>query len=405
MGSAHIRVVMCEYNPRDNDIRFFAVIKTKSAGLKNGHITNPEEVAHSIREALAEATKVAGQKPTKAMVAVGGIGLSTYADSGSVAVSRADKEVTEFDVNRILTESEIRAGSKHNSKVIHTIPAEFKIDGKKVLGKPLGLKGNKLEIKTLFLTASKSHLNDLVKAVEESGVEVEDVFISPVAESMVTLSTNQKSAGCVLCNIGAESVTLLTFEDGLPTSLAVFPLGSTDITNDIALGLKVSLEEAEELKRRYSYHDDRRLQKKVSEIIEARLSDIFELIDTHLRKIGRSNLLPAGIVFTGEGAHIENIEVLAKDKLNLPARVAENALYRESAPGGVKEDGESKARPSASTSAKQRERSEKIKSPEWSAAYGLCILGLDMESEESIGIRIARKTKNKFFSFIRQFLP
>lgn len=395
IGSASVRVAVAEYSPRGEGLRLLALVKTKSSGLKHGHITHPDEVTQAVLEALKEVQEITGTKTASAFLSVSGVGLETHHDSGSVAVSRADKEVSEFDVNRIVSESEIRAGAKHNSNVIHTIPVEYKLDGKKIVGKPLGLSAGKLEIKTLFVTASGRHLADMTKAVEAAGIEVEDIFAAPVAESMVTLTTPQKNAGCVIANIGAETVTIMTFEEGLPTSLKVFPLGSNDITNDVALGLKISLEEAEELKKRYSYHDDRRVQKKVGDIIEARLSDIFELIDTHLRKIGRSSLLPAGIVFTGEGAHTTGIAELAKKKLNLPARVASNLIY----PGlTVGESEAAEAKPKSNLL-------EKLKQPEWSTAYGLCILGLEIGGDESVGIRMVRKTRSKFMAFLKQFLP
>jgi len=152
-----------------------------------------------------------------------------------------------------------------------------------VLGKPQGMRGTKLEVESLFITTFEQHLNDLVTAIENTGIAVEDIMASSLAASFVMLTKAQKRAGCVLANIGAETVSIVVFENSTPISIKVFPLGSNDITNDIALGLKIPLEEAEKIKRggmssaNYS-------KRKLDEIIAARLTDIFELIQAHLKR-------------------------------------------------------------------------------------------------------------------------
>jgi cell division protein FtsA len=153
-------------------------------------------------------------------------------------------------------------------------------------------------------------------------------------------------------------------------------LGSNDVTNDIALGLRIPIEEAERLKV-----DPGRalnLKKKLDEIVEARLSDILELIETHLKKLNRNGLLPAGIIMVGGGAHIDEIEKLAKQLLKLPAKIFD---------------------PSASSAKLQ------IKDPGWVVAYGLCLFGLGAGDEESMGSRLLRQTRSRFLSWLKEFLP
>jgi cell division protein FtsA len=204
---------------------------------------------------------------------------------------------------------------------------------------------------------------------------------SPIAASFVSLTKTQKIAGCVLANIGAETITLVVFENNKPLSLEVFPIGSTDITNDIALGFKIPLEEAEQIKRGgltpTSYP-----RKKLDEIIEARLSDMFDLIEAHLKKINKSGLLPAGIVITGGGSGIGTIEDFARNALRLPSRVgmATNNF---------------------------KESSEQFKDSSWSVAYGLCIFGLTYDGSgpswsPTKGIKGSLKKIGHFF---KQFLP
>src|ERR1035437_7050335 len=208
----------------------------------------------------------------------------------------------------------------------------------------------------LFIPCIDHHLNDILESVEGAGIRVEDVMAAPVAASLVTLTKSQKIAGVVLCNIGAETVSIAVFENSVPVSLEIFPIGSTDITNDIALGLKVPLEEAEQIKigaiTGSSYP-----RKKLEEIITARLSDIFELIEAHLKKIGRNGLLPAGVIITGGGSGLNSINEIAKASLQMPSRIGTIGVL----------DGKSS-----------------FKDATWAVAYGLCIWGAHADESPEI---------------------
>ncbi len=354
----------------------------ESRGLRHGYIVNLPDVAMSIKYALADAEKKAGVKVKKAFVAIGGIGLGSIVSTSSVIISRADLEITALDIKKVTEqcEKDIPSSSILNKKIINSVPLSYKIDGKVALGKPEGMKGSRLEVKMLYITCLEHHLNDIIQAVEEAGVSVEDVVAAPIAASLITLSKTQKIAGCILANIGAETVSIAVFENNVPVSLEIFPIGSTDITNDIALGLKVPLEEAEQIKigaiTGSSYP-----RKKLEEIISARLSDIFELIEAHLKKIGRNGLLPAGIIITGGGSGLNNIEDMAKVALRLPSRI-----------GSVNLGGDEK---------------RSFRDSTWAVAYGLCILGTHTDEDKPID------TSNLFFvkmwkaivSWVKQFLP
>lgn len=391
IGTYNVKVVIAhgsERNPvrgQDGSLALPKILGTgiaESRGLRHGYIVNLPDVTESIRQALAEAEKKAGVKVKKAFVSIGGIGLGSIVSTSSVIISRADLEITPLDIKKITEqcEKDIAPGAVLNKKIINSIPLQFKIDGKPVLGKPEGMKGSKLEIKTLYITCLEQHLNDLIQAVEEAGVGVEDVVAAPIAASLVTLSKSQKIAGCVLANIGAETVSIAVFENSVPVSLEIFPIGSTDITNDIALGLKVPLEEAEQIKigaiTGSSYP-----RKKLEEIISARLSDIFELIEAHLKKIGRNGLLPAGIIITGGGSGLSNIEDMAKAALHLPSRIGNVNLGRE--------------------------EKQSFRDSTWAVSYGLCILGTHTEEDAPIDMSslFFVKTWKATLSWIKQFLP
>jgi cell division protein FtsA len=379
VGTHQVKVVIASAEESDVQKGVPQIIATgyaESRGVRNGYIVNETDVSRSIRNAVAQAEKASGLKVKRAHLSIGSIGIDEMQARGESITSRADSTITQIDVDKAVESSELSIQEKiPNRKIIHAIPLAFYIDGEKVHGRPHDLKGTKLEVDVLFVTAFEQHLNDLVSAVEHIGVKVEDVIASPLAGSFVMLTKAQKRAGCVLANIGAETVSIVVFENSNPISLKVFPIGANDVTNDIALGLKITLEEAEKIKRggmtSVPYP-----KRKLDEIISARLSDVFELIDAHLRKMKRDGLLPAGIILTGGGSNTQNIQELARTALRLPAKVATLD------PG----------------------QNGKVKDASWAVGYGLCVWGLS-GSEEETGINLVRHTGGNILNWFKQFLP
>ena len=383
VGTYSIKVVIANAREKtDRGLpRIMAAVMSESKGLRHGYITNVQDVAESIRRAIAIAEEKAGVKVKKAFIGVGGIGLASTSVSSLIMTSRADAEISALDLSKLREqcEKDLPKADIANRRIIYDIPIQYKIDGIPALGQPLGLTGNKIEQKTLFITCLDHHVADLIQAVNQAGIEVEDVMAAPLAASFVTLTKAQKIAGCILTNIGAETVSVAVFEDNISTSLEVFPIGSTDITNDIALGLKVPLEEAEQIKigaiTGSSYP-----RKKLDEIIAARMSDIFELIETHLKKIGRNGLLPAGIMLTGGGSSLNSVDLMAKTALKIPSRI-----------GSINTD-TTKSSP---------------KDAVWAVAYGLTVWGIHAEEGPEIDtstefLKHSWKTAVRWF---KQFLP
>ena len=380
IGTYQVKIITVEHR-KGEALTLPKIIGTgfsESKGLRHGYIINSSDVAKSIRSAIEQVEEKTHMHMKRAYLSIGGVGLEEVTSKGEVIISRADGEITDLDINKALEDSEEKVGVKiSNRKIIHVIPLRFKIDGETVLGRPVGMRGSRLEVEVLFITCLEQHLNDLIQAVEEAGVEVDDVMASPLAASLVTLTKAQKMAGCVLANIGSETVSTVVFEDNIPISLKVFPIGSTDITNDIALGLKISLEEAEQIKKG-AITSTEYPKKKLDEIIVARLSDIFELIENHLKKIGKNGLRPAGIIMTGGGSGITTIEDLARAALKLPSKLASPRFGENT----------------------------KIKDASFAVAYGLCIWGLTAErSEHPMGIGLAFKTGGNLLRWVKQFLP
>jgi cell division protein FtsA len=348
----------------------------ESRGLRNGYIINETDVIRSIKTAVAQAEKHAGVSIKKAYVSIGSIGLDEVTSTGEIIPARADSEITDVDVEKVTTDSEERI-VEHipNRRILHGIPLRYRVDGELVLGKPHGMRGTKLEVDSLFITAFEQHLNELTKAIEASGIQVEDVMAAPLATSFVLLTKAQKRAGCVLANLGAETVSIAVFEDFLPISVKIFPIGSNEITNDLALGLRISIEEAEKAKRG-GMTSTTVPKKKIDEIMSARLTDIFELIDNHLKKLKKDALLPAGVVLTGGGSNLTMTQEVARNTLNLPARFAHLEINKNT----------------------------KTKDASWSVAYGLCMLGASSQDERS-DIGITKQSKRSLLDWFSQFLP
>lgn len=384
VGSYHVKVVIAARpdNPREAP-RILGTGYAESRGMKQGYIISIPEVSRSIAAAVAQASKAAQVKVKRAYVGLGGVGLDEAFSRGETVVERGDSEVTARDIPRVLSAAEhaLAPTALLNRRILHTIPLRYSVDGVRVMGRsPVGLKGVRLSAETLFITGLERHVSDIVSAVEEAGIEVEDVAAAPLAASFVALSKTQKRVGCVLANLGSETLSIIVFEDGIPVSVRVFPVGASDITHDIALGLRISPEEAEQLKHGAvlgsSYP-----QRKVDDIIARRVGDMFKLVEAQLKKIGKNELLPAGVVITGGGSTIQNISDLAKAVLKLPSRVA-----------SLSEGANSKVH---------------LKDGTWAVAYGLTIWGFT-QGEDNDVIQSNAEMKDVglvFMRWLRKFLP
>lgn len=380
IGTHSTKVVVVGFDKDKKDPSVLATGISETKGMRFGYITNVDLVAESIKKAIKQTENILGIKIRRAYISIGGVSLISTVSSGSVIISKADQEITNLDVTKAIASSEENLDIL-NKKIIHTIPIGYKLDGKDVYVRPEGLRGIKLEVKTLFITCLKQNIDDLITALTLAKIDIEEIIASPLVTGSILLNSKQKIAGCVLVDIGSETVSMAVFENNLPISVSVFPIGSMDITKDIALGLRISLEEAESIKLGSVIGGDYS-KKKIDEIIEARLGDIFELVGNHLKRLKRNELLPAGIIITGGGSLINNITEIARDQLKLPARV-------ESTDSTLK-------------------NKFKIRNASWYTALGLALSTSDEynsdQSDSSIGGNI-KEVKSFFKSILSQLLP
>lgn len=329
---------------KDAKIRVLGVGSAPSAGLRRGVVVDAEETARSLRHSVEEASRASGMAIRSASVAVGGAHVGSFLTRGFIAVSRADGEITEEDVARVIQSSENAIPRSPNREVIHVIPRAFKVDGEGGIANPVGMVGMKLEVEALVIDGAKSALQNVARACDLAGVEVEDWRSGILAAAEVLLSKQQKELGVILLDLGAGTSDFAIFEEGRVVDVGSIPIGGGHITSDIAIGLRTQVAIAEEIKLRHAqaFSDGSRPIKRdvirltdfvegdpsefatrdLAEIVNARLSDIFELTGKALRKVGRVGLLPGGIVLTGGVTDTTGIQDLARHELKLPAEVA-----------------------------------------------------------------------------------
>lgn len=377
VGSAVTRVVVGEFIKGENSPKIIGIGEANTLGIRHGYVTSFNDAVDSVKKAVSMAEATSQIKIRRAFVSIGGTTLRADMSSGSAIVSKADSEVTMLDVQKALDDS-LNNINLSNKKIIQVVPLSYRLDGKEVVGRVEGSIGNKLEVKALFTTCSLQHFEDLIEVIAEAGVETIDIVASPVSASYIALSKKQKIVGCALVNIGSETVSVAVFENETLITLSSFSIGAADITNDIALGMKVTLEEAESIK--LGNNPQNLPKKKIDEIIDARLGDIFELVENHLKKIKRNELLPAGVVFVGGGANIRGIEELSRNFLKLPSKVGTTEMF-----GTIK---------------------TKLKDPAWFTVLGLLVNSKNKEVyKEGTFANFMKDVKHALKSSLKQLMP
>jgi cell division protein FtsA len=347
--------------------------------------------------------KSCSQKIGSVFVNIGGSHLYVTPSDGIISVSRANQIISQEDIDRVLQATRA-INIPANEEVLDVFSREYIIDDQKGIKQPLGLKGIRLEAKVLLLCVFSPYFINLTQSVLNSKLHISDVVPSPLASAQAVLTPQQKELGTALVDLGASTTSLAVFEEGELSHLAVFPIGSANITNDIAIGLKTEIEIAESIKKQHgtcilnkteksastkALADKKKIEvfdksarldftkKSLVDIIEPRVSEIFDLIQKELKKINRQELLPGGIVLTGGGAKMPKIKELVKEQLKLPCEigVVKNLT-------GIEED------------------------PALASVAGLVLGGIDIDETDKEGILgVARGFGSKLKKIFRVFVP
>ncbi|MFH1392500.1 MAG: cell division protein FtsA [bacterium] len=331
IGTSVIRLISAKHD-EDKKLQIIGVGKAISSGLRKGVVIDIDETIKAIGAAKDAAERASGVPIESAYVNLSGGHITANPSRGTVAVSRADGEVSKEDVGRVINAAQA-ISLPLNREILRVIPQTFSIDGQNNIKYPVGMNGVRLEVDTLILEASTPIIKNLTKCIHQAGIDILELVPSPLAASYSVLNKRQKELGVVLVDLGAGTTSVAVFEEGNILHLSVLPVGGAYITNDLAIGLKTSIDVAEKVKLEYFKKDQIDLSKisdeeegivskeKIHNIIEARLSEIFALINKELKKIDRQRLLPAGVVLVGGGAKMADIVEEAKEYLSLPAQI------------------------------------------------------------------------------------
>ncbi len=343
IGSDSVKLVVGQQVPRKNSFDVLAASKIPSRGVRKGEVVRVKKLIPIIDAAVEDAEKQAGLRIKKCLLSINGNHLSTIASKGLVSVSRADQKISEEDIQRVVQQTQALK-LPANKEVLDTVQREFIIDGEGGIKEPLGLHGMRLELEALLVCVFSPVLDNLMQVVEEAGLRIEnDIVPAPLATARACLNFEQKDLGVALVEIGAETTSLSVFEEGSLVDFLVIPVGSANITNDIAIGLRTEIETAENIKKDFGSLIKSKKgrtktkgknnieipekdlvcpKKKLESIIESRIAEIFNQVEKELKRISKQDLLPAGIVLTGGGSLLPGIEEYVKQKLKLPCRLA-----------------------------------------------------------------------------------
>lgn len=389
----------------ENSINIVGAASSESKGIKKGQIVNIEEATEAIISSVEAAERMAGYNLDRAYIAIGGAHIHSQNSHGVVAVSDPSGEISADDVSRVI-EAASAISLPQSREIIHVLPREFIVDGEAGAKDPLGMSGIRLEVDTHIVTASSAAVKNVKKAVNEVGIEIEGLVYSGLSASEAVLSSTEKELGCVLIDIGGGTTSMAVFVEGALSYSSVIPIGARNITNDLAIGLRVSLESSEKIKIMLSdaakskkiegdevdltdldMPEVKKISRKtlVEGIIKPRLNEIFSIVRMELEKENLSGRIPSGAIITGGGAETAGCLESAKRTLSLPVRIG-----KPQGVGGLIDD---------------------IMTPAYATVIGLIMCGVQNLSNEpltSFAKKIKLPTKGiagKFVSFIKDLLP
>lgn len=339
IGSANVRTVIVQIFPEEELPRVVGVGIAESDGIRKGMIVDLDEAIKSVNESVEKAERNAGISVDSAIASIGGNHISSQSSKGVIAIGRADGEVTEDDIERVIGAAQA-ISVPANKEIIHIIPKNYSLDDQKNIKDPLGMNGVRLEVDAMIIEGSTPVIKNLSKSIEQAGIEIEEFVLAPLAAARATLSKRQKELGVVLVDIGGGTTSLAVYEENDLLHTSILPVGGAHITNDLAIGLRTSVDVAEKVKIEFGNALPREINKKedinlaeidpneegtvsrhhIAEIIEARLEEIFNMVNKELKVISRDKLLPGGVVLTGGTAKMPGAVDLAKNILGLPAQ-------------------------------------------------------------------------------------
>jgi cell division protein FtsA len=310
-----------------------------TSGMRKGVVVDVEETVSSITAAVDEAERISGVAIDRATISIDGGHVTSQNSKGVIAVGRADQEITVDDLVRV-EEAATAIQLPPNREIIQVFPRSYSVDNQDNIKDPVGMHGVRLEVESHIITGSVPAIKNLDRSIHQAGIVVQGQVLVPLAAARAVLTKRQKELGVALVDIGGGTTGVAVYEEGDILYSSVIPVGAGHITNDLAIGLKTSIDTAEKIKLKYvrahtskanlsekirieelESDDNLITRKELQKIAGARLEEIFQLVRAELRKVGKDVMLPGGVVLTGGGAKMTGIEELAKEALQLPAVV------------------------------------------------------------------------------------
>jgi len=353
IGSTAIRLVVGQYGKNEDlGLNIIGAVSVPAVGISKGAVKSIEDVTSSISSCLEKAERLIGIPVENVWVSINSPHIRCEKSRGVVAVGRSDGEINQEDVERAL-EAARALSVPPNYEILHVIPVKFTVDNQEDIKDPIGMTGVRLEVETLIIQGLSSQIKNLTKAIFRTGLDIEDLVLSPLAAAEAVIQPKQKELGSALVNIGSSTTSLAVFEEGELLHTAVIPIGSEHVTADIAIGLRCPIVLAEKIKIKYGSANPEKFDKKdildlkelleeeksqeelsdisskyLAEIIEARVEEIFDKVDDELKKIDRSGMLPGGVFLIGGGTKLKDVADIAKKRLRLPASLGVNSNVR-----------------------------------------------------------------------------
>lgn len=339
VGSSTVRAVVAEEHP-DGRLAVRHVLVRPSAGFRRGVLVDAEEATHTLHEVARELKGVARRAAQNVFVNVASEHVRARASRGIVAVARADQEIQEEDIARVI-EASRAVKLPPNTAVLHNIVREYFVDDVGDIADPLGMSGSRLEVSTLIVEAFAPHVNLLIKALERVGLKVGGLIMNPLAAARSVLSKRQKDLGCLLIDFGFGTTSLAVYDEGKVVCVKTIPVGMGHVTNDIAVGLRTSIDVAEQLKLQFGNASSRDASRRetvplkefdpagdtevtrkfLAEIIEVRIEEILGLVRAEVKAAGKNLEFPGGAVLVGSGAKLPGLAAAVKTELKVPVQV------------------------------------------------------------------------------------
>lgn len=380
----------------DKKIEIIGIGTTDSRGLRKGVVVNLEATVNAIKNAQEEAELMAGVEIDSAFVGISGAHIKSFNSRGVIAVSGKNKEISPEDIERVIDQSKA-VSIPPDREIIHIIPQEFVVDEQDGIKDPLGMSGIKLEVNVHIVTSATTSVQNLKTCIERAGIEIERIVLNQIAASNSTLTHDEMELGVGMIDMGGGTTEVAIFERGSLWYTSIIPIGGDNFTNDIAVGLRTPIPEAEKIKKKFGCVSSPMLDEQdtievpsvgrgkkprilsrqlLADIIQPRAEEIFRLVDNDIKRMGYEKSLNSGIVLTGGTALLEGLEEVAEEIFDLPVRRGD-----PSGIGGL---------------------ADRVNTPDYAASVGLILFAYDQWKEKTLSKDRKRSLWAKFKDWLKE---